>query len=200
MQAPAKVVEKEQIDNATCPLLPDCWAASCPAFSQLNCFTYGGWGDANRFNAWASEPRQHKNVVFITRYNENLWWLTPLLGMIDELHVWNKGHACRTDVFAMLNATGKLRLTSVQNGGRDGHSFLEFAAQYVERGYTQGPGNVFFVQGCPGGHMGQSQSLKSFQDQLASLMRSPTLPSIPAIPDAKFYMLNPFLCAADRGP
>ena len=54
-------------------------------------------------------------------------------------------------------------------------------------------GNVYFLQGCPGGHMGQSQSLKAIQDQLAGLMRSPQLPSMKAIPDARFYMLNPFL-------
>ncbi|KAL3924662.1 MAG: hypothetical protein SGPRY_003853 [Prymnesium sp.] len=170
-QIPSRVLRTKEINNLSCPLLPDCWSEACPAFSQLNCFTYGGWvrtppltchpphshtycffttpllsllawdapllparnfrsaqGDPKRFDAWAAAPRRHRNVVFIARYNENLYWLTPLLGLIDELH------------------TGKLHLTNVQNGGRDGHSFLEFAAQYVERGDAHGLGNVFFIQ------------------------------------------------------
>lgn len=42
-QSPSRVLRTKEIDNASCPLLPDCWSEACPTFSQLNCFTYGGW-------------------------------------------------------------------------------------------------------------------------------------------------------------
>ena len=200
-QTPAQVVPSELIDNMTCPLMPDCWTAKCAKHAQLNCLTYGGWEAQDRFEALAAKPRAHRNVLLVSRFNENLWWLTPLLGLIDELHVWNKGDACRTDVFAALNKTGALRLTSVQNGGRDGHTFLEFAAQQAEwlRAGKATPANIYFVQGCPAGHMGQLQSLSRFQDRMAELLHAPTLPQTEMFGgDSGFYMLNPFLISADE--